>query len=88
MATQINSRGLRFPTVFFIGWFLLSCQLLNDGTALGQTDPFYKDKTIRIVVGFTAGGLYDQYARLLARYMGKPETDAFLALHAARHQVA
>jgi putative hemolysin len=25
---------------------------------------------------------------MLARYMGKPETDAFLALHAARHQVA
>ena len=33
--------------------------------------PFYKDKTIRIVVGFTAGGLYDQYARMLARHMGK-----------------
>ncbi|HEX5020355.1 MAG TPA: tripartite tricarboxylate transporter substrate-binding protein [Candidatus Binatia bacterium] len=32
---------------------------------------FYKDKTIRIVVGFTAGGLYDQYARMLARHMGK-----------------
>jgi tripartite-type tricarboxylate transporter receptor subunit TctC len=36
-----------------------------------QTTPFYKDKTIRIIVGFTTGGLYDQYARLLARYMGK-----------------
>src|SRR5688572_6349504 len=36
-----------------------------------QTAPFYKDKTIRIIVGFTSGGLYDQYARLLARYMGK-----------------
>lgn len=39
--------------------------------AQAQTTPFYKDKTIRIIVGFTAGGLYDQYARLLARYMGK-----------------
>ena len=36
-----------------------------------QQTPFYKDKTIRIVVGFTSGGLYDQYARLLARHMGK-----------------
>jgi len=36
-----------------------------------QATPFYKDKTIRIVVGFTSGGLYDQYARLLARHMGK-----------------
>jgi tripartite-type tricarboxylate transporter receptor subunit TctC len=39
--------------------------------ARAQTTPFYKDKTIRIIVGFTTGGLYDQYARLLARYMGK-----------------
>jgi len=36
-----------------------------------QAAPFYKDKTIRIIVGFTSGGLYDQYARLLARHMGK-----------------
>jgi len=36
-----------------------------------QSTPFYKDKTIRIIVGFTSGGLYDQYARILARYMGK-----------------
>jgi len=39
--------------------------------APAQSTPFYKDKTIRIIVGFTSGGLYDQYARLLARYMGK-----------------
>ncbi|HVO94738.1 MAG TPA: tripartite tricarboxylate transporter substrate-binding protein [Terriglobales bacterium] len=36
-----------------------------------QPAPFYKDKTIRIVVGFTSGGLYDQYARILSRHMGK-----------------
>jgi tripartite-type tricarboxylate transporter receptor subunit TctC len=36
-----------------------------------QNAPFYQGKTIRIIVGFTAGGLYDQYARLLSRYMGK-----------------
>ncbi len=39
--------------------------------AQGQSTPFYKDKTIRIIVGFTSGGLYDQYARILARHMGK-----------------
>lgn len=43
----------------------------NARSAPAQTTPFYKDKTIRIIVGFTSGGLYDQYARLLARYMGK-----------------
>ncbi|MGH7870759.1 MAG: Bug family tripartite tricarboxylate transporter substrate binding protein [Candidatus Binatia bacterium] len=40
-------------------------------TAHAQSAPFYKDKTIRIIVGFTSGGLYDQYARILARHMGK-----------------
>lgn len=44
---------------------------LGGGPAEAQQTPFYKDKTIRIVVGFTSGGLYDQYARLLARHMGK-----------------
>jgi tripartite-type tricarboxylate transporter receptor subunit TctC len=39
--------------------------------AYAQTSPFYKDKTIRIIVGFTSGGLYDQYARILSRYMPK-----------------
>ena len=36
-----------------------------------QAEPFYKGKTIRIVVGSTAGGFYDRWARLLARHMPK-----------------
>lgn len=44
---------------------------LFSAQAQAQQPPYYKDKTIRIVVGFTSGGLYDQYARLLARHMGK-----------------
>jgi tripartite-type tricarboxylate transporter receptor subunit TctC len=32
---------------------------------------FYSGKTLRIVVGFSAGGGYDQYARLLARHIGR-----------------
>lgn len=33
--------------------------------------PFYQDKTVRIIVGFTPGGFYDRWARLLARYLPK-----------------
>ena len=33
--------------------------------------PYYKGKTVTIVVGSSAGGGYDTYARLLARYFGK-----------------
>ena len=36
-----------------------------------QAEPFYKGKTIRIMVGSTAGGFYDRWARLFARHMGK-----------------
>lgn len=36
-----------------------------------QPAPFYKDKTVRIVIGFTPGGFYDRWARLLSRYMPK-----------------
>ncbi len=32
---------------------------------------FYSGKVIRIVVGFSAGGGFDTYARTLSRYMGK-----------------
>jgi len=42
-----------------------------DDTASAQTAPFYQGKTIRIIVGFTPGGFYDRWARLLARYMPK-----------------
>jgi tripartite-type tricarboxylate transporter receptor subunit TctC len=34
-------------------------------------EPYFKDKTIRIIVGFSAGGGYDVYARAIARHMGK-----------------
>jgi tripartite-type tricarboxylate transporter receptor subunit TctC len=36
-----------------------------------QGDQFYKGKTIRIIVGSTAGGFYDRWGRLFAKYMGK-----------------
>lgn len=36
-----------------------------------SADEFYKGKQVTMVVGFSAGGGYDQYARVLARYMGE-----------------
>jgi tripartite-type tricarboxylate transporter receptor subunit TctC len=39
--------------------------------AQAQEDSFYKGKTITIVIGSTAGGFYDRWGRLFARYMGK-----------------
>ena len=40
--------------------------------ALGQTqEPYYQDKTIRILVGSSAGGTFDAYSRMIARHIGK-----------------
>ena len=36
-----------------------------------QTEPYYKGKTIRLVIGNTTGGFYDRWGRLFARFMGK-----------------
>jgi tripartite-type tricarboxylate transporter receptor subunit TctC len=53
------------------------CLFLGIGVALAVTasgsaqEPFYKGKTIRIIVGVSAGGGYDTYSRLIARHMGK-----------------
>ena len=32
---------------------------------------FYRGKSVRIIVGFSAGGGYDQYSRLIARHLSK-----------------
>ena len=37
---------------------------------LAQTN-FYEGKTVRFIVGFSAGGGYDTYTRLVARHMGR-----------------
>ena len=39
--------------------------------AYAQPAPYYQGKTIRIIVGFTAGGFFDLWARLIARHMPK-----------------
>jgi tripartite-type tricarboxylate transporter receptor subunit TctC len=50
-----------------------------------QEEPFYKGKTITIVIGSTAGGFYDRWARMFARYMGKyiPGQPEFIAQNMA-----
>ena len=36
-----------------------------------SAEDFYKGKTIRFIVGFSAGGGFDAYARLIARHIGR-----------------
>ena len=70
MTIRFIFRRFRFLMMVIIAGMLFLSHLLADD-ALAQTTPFYQGKTIRIIVGFTAGGLYDQYARILARHMPK-----------------
>ena len=55
-------------------WMLLGLMLAviagRDAQAQDAAS-FYKGKTVRVVVGFSSGGGYDQYGRLLARRIGK-----------------
>jgi len=41
------------------------------GGSLFAQEPFFKGKTVRIIVGAAAGGGYDTYSRTIARHMGK-----------------
>ena len=45
--------------------------LLLFATSAKAQDSFYKGKTVRIIVGASAGGGYDTYSRTIARHMGK-----------------
>lgn len=50
-----------------IAWALL----LGQAAAAQPDDGFYKGKTIRLIVAFSAGGGYDTYSRTIARHLGK-----------------
>jgi tripartite-type tricarboxylate transporter receptor subunit TctC len=41
------------------------------GAEQGEADDFYHGKTLRLIVGFAAGGGYDASARVLARHIGQ-----------------
>jgi tripartite-type tricarboxylate transporter receptor subunit TctC len=59
--------------------FLFAAHLLGSSAfTSAQAQPYYQGKSIKIVVGFTPGGFYDRWSRLLARYVpryiaGNPE---------------
>jgi tripartite-type tricarboxylate transporter receptor subunit TctC len=56
--------------IAIIGSIIVSFSALSNVSKLqAQGEPYYKDKTVRIIVGLTPGGFYDRWARLLARYM-------------------
>jgi tripartite-type tricarboxylate transporter receptor subunit TctC len=58
-------RGVKL-TGILVGLLLIA----GAGEVFAQAN-FYEGKTIRFIVGFSAGGGYDAYTRTIARHMGK-----------------
>lgn len=52
-----------------IGMFVLAWLIAVPSAESAQD--FYKDKTLTIIVGYSPGGSFDLYARVLARYIGR-----------------
>ena len=50
---------------------VLALAVTSAAGAAASAEDFYRGKVIRIVVGFSAGGGFDTFARTVARYMGK-----------------
>ena len=44
---------------------------VNGGLAHATTHDFFKGRTVRIIVGFTAGGAFDAYSRTIGRHLAK-----------------
>jgi tripartite-type tricarboxylate transporter receptor subunit TctC len=55
-----------FTLVFFFSFLPFSTSRVA-----AQSEPFYKGKQIRIIVGLSTGGGYDRAARMVARHIGK-----------------
>src|SRR5580765_874185 len=50
---------------------ILATSIPQHASAATAADSFYRGKTIRVLVGFAAGGGFDQYSRVIARHMPK-----------------
>ena len=54
-----------------IKFLLTLCLLMASSSQLLAQADFYQGKQVKVVVGFTSGGFYDRWARLMSRYMPK-----------------
>lgn len=66
-----NVRELIMTKVIVTGLLFAIFFLVASTPGLQSQTPFYQGKTIRIIVGLSAGGGYDRAARIIARQLGK-----------------
>ncbi|MGZ3284838.1 MAG: hypothetical protein ACXU9A_19485, partial [Xanthobacteraceae bacterium] len=64
------SRALQ-PRVWLRRILAVASLLVATAAAAQPTEPFFARKTITVTIGYTAGGSYDLYGRMVARHLGK-----------------
>jgi tripartite-type tricarboxylate transporter receptor subunit TctC len=52
-------------------WLGMALALLARPAAADSIEDFYKGRTVTLVIGYSAGGGYDLYARLIAQFLGR-----------------
>src|SRR5215212_5584848 len=71
-APAIRAIAATFALLFALLLFaLLWFAVVSTTHHAAAQDSFYRGRTVSIVVGYSAGGGYDQYARLVARHIGR-----------------
>ena len=63
-------RSCNDPAALSLLLNLAAASLLSIAPTLARADDFYEGKTVNIIVGFSSGGGFDAYARLLAQFIG------------------
>ena len=63
----MNEKSLKMVALMTVFLFAIAARIEAGSAA----EDFYRGKVIRIIVGFSAGGGFDTFARTVARYMGK-----------------
>ena len=69
--------------------FAASLLALSPAIAAEGVEDYYKGRTITLAIGYSVGGGYDLYARLVAAYLGRHipgNPDSGAAEHARRRQ--
>jgi tripartite-type tricarboxylate transporter receptor subunit TctC len=67
---RVSIRSIAVAPMFAL-LSLVAAGPLSTGAAADPVAEFYKGKTVDMYVGFTVGGGYDLYARLVARHIGR-----------------
>src|ERR1700730_1083098 len=71
MTTKSRMDVARTASTIAAGLFLLAAALVPPARGQDNKVDFYKGRNVTLVVGYSVGGGYDQYARALARHLGR-----------------